>query len=221
MGAERGAANLARFNEERSAHLLPLLEHELRLCKKRKLEFKTPGLLTAYLSDRLKVHRTTLLRNVKYKGLILSHIAGQPGVVARTPDTTTDPAILQAKLAASKVEASNLRAQLAQASGQLERLRQGLSSTEAPDGSATVAFSNLAMLLVNLLHRFPEFLHLDRQRRELVDLSAKPSDGLIAGKERLGQLIEWMELNQALPMVKALVLSDSSRKWGNSSTSTP
>lgn len=210
MGAERGAANLARYNEERSAPVLPLLEYELKLCKKRKLEFKTPGLLAAYLSDRVKVNRTTLLRNVKYKGLILSHIAGQPGVVLRTPDTTMDPAILQAKLAASRVEASNLRAQLEQAVAQLEHLQRGQPHIAGPQDGA-VAFSNLAMVVVNLLHRFPDFLQLDRQRRELIDLSVKPSDRLIAGKERVGQLIEWMELNQAMPMVKALIVSDSSQ----------
>lgn len=213
MGAERGAANLARFNDERSAHLLPLLTHELQLCRKRKLEFKTPGLLAAYLADRLKVHRTTLLRNVKYKGLLLTHMAGQPGVVSRTPDTTLDPAILRAKLAAAKVEASNLNAQLSHANAQLEQLHRGLPPSDARDGDA-VAFSNLAMVVVSLLHRFPDYMQLDRQRRELVDLSAKPSERLIAGKERVGQFIEWMEQHQSLPMVRALVLGGTDKKQG-------
>jgi len=213
MGAERGAANLARFNDERSAHLLPLLTHELQLCRKRKLEFKTPGLLAAYLADRLKVHRTTLLRNVKYKGLLFTHIAGQPGVVSRTPDTTLDPAILQAKLAAARVEASNLGAQLSQARAQLEQLHREPPASGGRDGDA-VAFSNLAMVLVSLLHRFPDYMQLDRQRRELVDLSARPSERLIAGKERIGQFIEWLEQHQSLPKVRALVLG-SDKKQGD------
>jgi hypothetical protein len=210
MGAERGAANLARFNDERSAHLLPLLQHELQLCRKRKLDFKTPGLLAAYMADRLKVHRTTLLRNPKYKGLLLAHLAGQPGVVSRTPDTTSDPAILQAKLAAAKVSTSNLTAELKQAKAQLEQLHRGVPAKGGTNDA--VAFSNLAMVLVNLLHRFPDYMHLDRERRELVDLSAKPSERLIAGKERMGQFVEWLELHQALPLVRALVLGDSGKK---------
>jgi hypothetical protein len=55
-------------------------------------------------------------------------------------------------------------------------------------------------------------MQLDRERRELVDLSAKPSERLIAGKERMGQFVEWLELHQALPLVRALVLGDSGKK---------
>lgn len=213
MAAKRGAENLARFNDERSATTLPLLTHELQLCRKRKLEFKTVGLLAGYLSDRLKVHRTTFLRNVKYKGMLLSYIASQPGVVARTPDTTSDPAILQAKLAAARVEASNVTAELARVRAQLEQFQKGLPSLPSEGGgnNQAIAFSNLAMVLVNVLHRFPDFIALDRQARELHDLSAKPSQRVIVGKERIGEFIEWLETNQALPTVQALVLASAKR----------
>lgn len=207
MGSERGAANLARFNEVRSAHLLPLLKHELRLCRKRKLEFKTSGLLASYLADRVKVHRTTLIRNPRYHGLILEHLAGQPGVVSRTPDSTTNPLVLQAKLKAAKVEVSNLANQLGHTKAILERL-QNIGPSSSSKSGDELDFSNLAMLVMNVLNRFPDFIRLDRDRRELIDLSAKPSDRVIAGKERLGELIQWMELNRALPMVGALLISN-------------
>lgn len=211
MGNERGAANLARFNAERSAHLVPALTDELRLCAKRRLEFKTVGLLAAYLSDRLKVHRTTLLRNAKYKGMLLAHLAGQPGVVSRTPDSTSDPAILQAKLATAKLSASNLREELALCRAQLERYASCPPNHSAV-GAADIAFADLAMVMVNVLHRFPDFVQLDRQRLELVDLSAKPSSRVIAGKERIAHFVRWLEQNQALPMVQALVIGDSEKR---------
>ncbi len=207
MGSERGAANLAQYNAERSATVLPLLTRELQLCRKRKLEFKTPGLLAAYLADRLKLARTTLTRNPKYMGPILAHHAGQPGVVSRTPDSTSDPAILQAKLAAAKLDASNTREALASASAQLERV-QGSGFSGASTGDYQVAFADLAMVLVILLHRFPEFIQLDRQRRVLIDMTAKPSAPPIAGKERLSEFVTWLELNQALPLVGSLVLGN-------------
>lgn len=208
MGNERGAANLARFNSERSAHLAPVLTDELRLCAKRKLEFKTVGLLAAYLSDRLKVHRTTLLRNVKYKGLLLAHLAGQPGIVSRTPDSTRDPAILQAKLATAKLSTSNLREELAACRAQLERYASRPRHS-GPVDAADIAFGDLAMVMVNVLHRFPDFVQLDMQRLELVDLSAKPSARTIAGKDRVAHFVRWLEQNQALPMVQALVIGKS------------
>lgn len=206
MGEKRGAENLARFNDERSAHLLPLLKHELQLCRKRKLEFKTPGLLASYLADRLKVHRTTLTRNPRYHGFLLEHLAGQPGAVSRTPDTTTDPAVLQAKLKTAKVEVANLTAQLSQSKALLERI-QNVGMSHGSKSEDEVNFSNLAMLVIALLNRFPEFIHLDRDKRELIDLSARPSDRLIAGAERLSDFIQWMEKNKALPLVGALLMT--------------
>ncbi len=211
MGSKRGAENLAQFNAERSAHLVPALIDELRLCIKRKLEFKTVGLLAAYMSDRLRVHRTTLLRNAKYKGILLAHLAGQPGVVSRTPDSTSDPAILQAKLMAAKLAASNLREELALSRAQPERHVSGPRPRSTVD-AADVAFADLAMVMVNVLHRFPDFVRLDRQRMELVDLSAKPSARVIAGKERLGPFVRWLEQNQALPMVQGLVIGGADKR---------
>lgn len=209
MGSKRGAANLARFNQERSAHTEPLLVHELQLCRKRKLEFKTIGLLAAYLSDRLKVHRTTLLRNIKYKALLIEHLAGQPGAASRAPDSTQDPNILRVKLTAARAEASNLREDLKRATARLERLERGW--TEGA-GKIDVDYANLAMVLVQLISRFDEFLALNMGKRELVDLSAKPSNRVIAGPERLSVFVSWLEQNQGLPLLANLMRPSGKRK---------
>ena len=202
MGTERGAANLAKFNELRTARLLPLLTYELHLCRKRRLEFGRVGLLAAYVSDKIEVHRTTLLRNAKYKAMLLAHLAGQPGVVAREPDTTESPAILQAKLAAARLEASTLRERLRAVTSQLERAHS--AAPGAATESADVAFVNLAMGLTNLLVRLPDFLHLDFDKRELHDLSARPSERIVAGPERIGAFCAWIEQNQVLPQLMQL-----------------
>lgn len=202
MGSKRGAANLEKFNEERSAGVLPLLKDELRLCRKRKLEFQTVGLLAAYLADSLKIHRTTLLRNSKYKALLLEHLAGQPGAVARAPDTTEDPALLQAKLAAAKLEASTLREQLRSIAARQERSTS--SSRPASTDNGNVAFANLAMAMAVVLARLPDFLSLDFDKRELHDLSSKPSERLLAGPDRIGGFCAWVEQNQALPQLQQL-----------------
>ncbi|WP_218512001.1 hypothetical protein [Variovorax sp. dw_308] len=130
--------------------------------------------------------------------------------MSRTPDSTSDPAILQTMVVAAKLEASNLREELTRCRAQLGRLEQG-SRSDGSRGDLDVAFSDLAMAMVNVLHRFPEFMELDRERRELVDLSAKPSERVVMGKERMGRFVEWVELNQALPMVQALVLGSAGK----------
>jgi hypothetical protein len=202
MGSKRGAANLERFNAERSAHLVPLLTHELQLCKKRKLEFKSVGLLAAYLSDRLKIHRTTLLRSLKYRTTLLEYLSSQPGAITRVPDTTVDPVVLQAKLASARLEASNLRQETKRLNAQLARREYlpGASGGAASD----VDFANVAMLLVNVLARVGDSIIVDYNHRTIVDLAAKPSDRVLAGPERAGPFIAWLEQNQVLPPVRLL-----------------
>jgi hypothetical protein len=206
MGVERGAANLRRFNAERSAHLMPLLTHELQLCKKRKLEFKSVGLLAAYLSDRLKVHRTTFLRNLSYRTVLLEHLSLQPGVVSRSPDTTMDPAVLQAKLASARLEASNLRQELREANARLARFENPVSSPLA--SKSELDFANLAMLVVNLITRLDDMIAIDFADRTIVDLSARPSERVVAGPDRAAAFISWVEQNQAVPMVHTLKTND-------------
>lgn len=202
MGSERGAANLERFNAARSAHLVPLLTHELQLCKKRKLEFKTVGLLAAYLSDRLKVHRTTFLRNLKYRVILMEYLSSLPGAVTRVPDTTLDPVILQAKLASARLEASNLRQEIRQVNAQLARYEYPLSTRGV--GKSEVDFANLAMLIVNVMGRVEDTIVVDYDNRTIVDLAARPSERVIAGPERAGHFISWLEQNRAVPAVLLL-----------------
>lgn len=197
--------NLHTFNEQRSVHVLPLLERELALCRRRKLEFKTSGLLALYLADKVQVDRSTLTRNPKYNKFLLEYIAGQPGAVTRTPDTTTDPAILQAKLAAAKIESANQTSRLREAVAQLERLTGETTYGPRVDQGGEVQFANLAMVLVIIMNRFPDFLQIDRGKRELIDLSAKPSDRVVAAKERMGAFIQWLEANHSLPLVRTIL----------------
>lgn len=202
MGADRGAANLAKFNAERSANVLPLLKDELKLCRKRKLQFKSVGLLASHLNDRTNIHRTTFLRNPQYKALLLEHLAGQPGAVTSTPDSTADPAILQAKLAASRLEASGLREDLRKLEAQLARLTRSPVSADASREGVDLA--NMSMVIVAVLSRLPDLLSVDFSKRELLDLSARPSERVVAGPERMGGFCAWVEQNQALPQLKQL-----------------
>jgi hypothetical protein len=201
MASNRGAVNLERFNAERSAQLVPLLARELQLCRKRKLEFKSVGLLAAYLSDRLKVHRTTFLRNLNYRTTLLEYLSLQPGAVTRTPDTTLDPAILQAKLVSARLEASNLRQDIKRLSAQVAGHRH---TTLSSDGTPELDFANLAMLMVNVMVRMEDTIVVDYDRRSIVDLAAKPSERVVAGPERAGPFISWLEQNQAVPGVRLL-----------------
>lgn len=205
MTSNRGAENLARFNAERSAGIEPMLVHELQLCRKRKLSFSSVGLLAAYLAERLKVHRTTLLRNPTYSTRLFAHLAGQPGVVASAPDSTQDPAILQAKLATTKLELGKLREALHQHTKLIEKAKEGSETSFAAANS--VNHSNVSMILATVISRFPDFLCIDFDKRELHDLSARPSQRIVAGPERMAAFCTWIEQNQSHPLLASLKTS--------------
>ena len=199
MGRERGAANIKEFNAKREERNLAFVEHELQLCRKRKLQFKSAGLLAAYLSDRSNVHRTTFLRNAKYKVLLAAYIRSQPGAAAVVADHTEDPYILKAKLASTQLEVGTLRQEVKRLSAQLSRA----TNADSVPGKSTdgVDFANLCTLLSQVLVR-AEVFAVDTKARTLVDLAARPSERVVGGPSRAAEFVAWMERNAALPFVK-------------------
>jgi hypothetical protein len=198
MGSERGAANIQRFNAEREQENLALLQHELRLCRKRKLQFKSIGLLAAHLSDRTTVHRTTYLRNPKYNRLLAGYMSSQPGAASIVDDRTDDPYVLKAILACTQAEVGALRQEVSRLSAQLSRMQSGQYSTST--SKTDVDFANACVLLSLVLVRAETFA-VDSKTRSLVDLAARPSDRLVGGPERAAAFVGWFEQNAALPFV--------------------
>jgi hypothetical protein len=135
--------------------------------------------------------------------LLLKHLSLQPGVVSRTPDSTQDPAVLRAKLAAVQLELSNLQHELKVAKAKLSVASE--VPTLETSSNPNVEFSNLAMLLVNVLSGLDGTIEIDFNSRSIVDLAARPSDRVMASANRASSFISWLEQNQALPMVGALV----------------
>ncbi len=199
MASERGAANIRKYNSEREGKNLALVEHELQLCKKRKLQFKSVGLLAAYLSDRTNIHRTTLTRNAKYKVLLALHMRSQPGAAAFVDDESDDPYVLKAKLASTQAEVGTLRQELKRLGAQLSR-SDALSTTTNASGDA-VAFANISVLLSLVLIRAETFA-VDFKAKTVVDLAARPSDRLVGGADRAAAFVDWLERNASLPYIK-------------------
>jgi hypothetical protein len=199
MASERGAANIRKYNAEREEKNLALVEQELQLCKKRKLQFKSPGLLAAYLSDRADIHRTTLARNSKYKVLLAMYMRSQPGAAAVVDDETDDPYVLKAKLASTQAEVGTLRQELKRLSAQISRV----ATVPATSGASRddVDFANVSVLLSLVLVRAETFA-VDFKGRTVVDLAARPSERLVGGADRAAAFVAWLEQNASLPFVK-------------------
>lgn len=202
MASKRGSENIRKFNAARGASDLILVEHELQLCRKRKLQFKTPGLLATYLSDVTNIHRTTFGRNKKYKQLIAIYMSAQPGAASIVDDETVDPWVLKAKLAATQAELGNLRQEVNKL--RAEHARQNRADPITIGGNdSDVDFSNVCVLLAQVLTRAETF-ELNTKDGTLVDLAARPSDQIVATSNRVSPFIRWMQLNEFLPYVKSI-----------------
>ncbi len=202
MSSERGAENIRKFNSEREEKNLALVEHELQLSRKRKLQFKSAGFLAAYLSDRTNIHRTTLTRNAKYRALIAVYMRSQPGAALVVDEATADPWTLKAKLANTQAEVGMLRQEVKRLLAQLskETVVRPLGTGEDWSG---VDFANVCVLLCLVLSRAETFA-VDVQKKTLVDLASRPSDSLIGGPERVSGFIAWMAQNSTLPFVNSI-----------------
>jgi hypothetical protein len=202
MREPRPKTSLHKFNEERSRQTTILLQEQLRHCRKAGLEFRSIGKLAKYVSGRIKTHRTSLIRNPRYKVMLLDHIRNQPGVISKVSDDTDDVGVLRAKLAHSRVELLTLRREL-------DRVRAMSKRLEDPSRAPAISseerdFANLAMLLVEIVRRVASTIAVDFKSRTVLDLAARPSDSTIAGPERAGQWIAWLERNRFVPTIRSL-----------------
>lgn len=199
MASERGADNIRKYNAARERQTLLLVEHELQLCRKRKIQFRSVGVLAGYLSDRTRVHRTTLVRNPKYRMMLALHVSSQAGAASLVGDGTDNLHVLRVKLASAQVEVGNLRQQVKRLAAQQARLTTiPAGAHPAPDA---VEFANLCVLLCLVLTR-AEVFAVDTETRSVLDLAARPSDRVIGGPERARAFVSWMERNAELPFVK-------------------
>lgn len=199
MGSERGADNIRRFNAEREQKNLAHVELELQRCGRRKLQFRSPGILAAYLSDQTRIHRTTLLRNPKYKALIAVYLRSQPGGAAIVDDGTDDVHVLRAKLAGTQIEVGALRQEVKRLTAQLSRA--ALLPPASTASKDHVEFANVCVLLSLVLARADTFA-VDIKAQSLVDLAARPSNRLVGGPERAAGFIAWLKRNSSLPFFK-------------------
>lgn len=200
MKGLRGAENLAKFNSKRTEARVPLVIAELRLCKKRKLEFASLNLLASHIHDRTSIHRTTLMRNKLYLDLLSAYFLSQPGAVRAARDATAPEALLRLKLKVGEVDMGIVRQQVSHLESKLDRLSSAKPSPQA-ETSPEVALANVSMILCLVLARLKETMIVDFSKRAIIDLAARPSEAVVAGPDRAGALIAWLDRNRGLPIV--------------------
>jgi len=200
--SQRGAANIRKFNAERAQRNLPLVEEELRRCKRRKLGFDSIGKLAEYVGSATGIHRTTLLRNKTYKALLVEYLASRGGATAGIPDEESSAEVLRAKLMGMRLELSNVRDKCRRLEAFVTRLGSAPElEDKASDASGDdyyIQFVDTAMALAAVLERLGDTTMLNTVDKTIEDLAAPPSQRIIVGPERVTAFITWLQKQQAV-----------------------
>jgi len=200
--SKRGAANIRQFNAEREERNIALIKDELKKARRLKLEFKSLGKLAEYVSATTRLHRTSLTRNTRYKGMLTDYLFYTGGALEKISDTQATPEILRAKLTAAKLESSNLRQRVkrleATASTSIETHRPEAGPNRASPDEDYIAFVDTAMALTALLERMQDTVVVNMKERTIEDLAAPPSKRVIVGPERTTAYVTWLRKQQRL-----------------------
>lgn len=200
MKSLRGAENLRKFNEQRERDALMLIKKELVRCQKHRLSFKSLGALADYLATSTGIHRTTFMRNPRYK-ILLTECGVAKGIRdSEVCDQNASPELLRARLLALQLENSNLKQKLQRIEARVKTLEAQSKAMILPalDGgnSDYLAFVDTAMALTALLRRLNDSISIDFEKRTIEDRAARPSQRIVVGPERTTAYLDWIEQNK-------------------------
>lgn len=204
MKSRRGAANIDTYNSVRSDKNQQSLKRELARCKKRNIYFKSLSAIAAHIQDITGIHRTTLInRNPVYRDLLEQYLIEQSLKTDDISDEDAPALLLQKRLRQRNLQISNLKARIEE----LEAINASRGDPLLPSSSLTSliegrhdyeSFADTAMVLIAVLSRLNDSLSIDFEKKEILDLAAKPSERVIAGPKRTKAFIEWLQRNEHL-----------------------
>jgi hypothetical protein len=198
------------YQEERQAKRIAHINAYLKVAKDSRAHFKyvtdLAEMVAAHLSqmEGTKCSRSTLLRNLKYKGLLLSYMAGDvaSGVKNAIAKNAESPAA-QALAVHSQLELANLKRENVRLKAYIAELKDQVSQTEIPkltlaDAKVAVddsAFVRTCQVLLRVLENSDGLLTVDLELERLLDAS-RIIDNVIADQKLAAPFIAWLRANR-------------------------
>ncbi|MBL8474607.1 MAG: hypothetical protein JNK71_00855 [Methyloversatilis sp.] len=196
----RGGENLRKFNEQRELKALMLIKEQLVRCQKHRLSFKSMGALADYLASTTSIHRTTFIRNPRYKSLLTTSGLVQNIHCPDVCDQNASPIVLRARLLALELENSNLTQKLQRMEVCVKSLQAQSKAVLLPasDGSNSdyLAFVDTAMALTALLRRLNDSISINFDKKTIEDRAARSSQRVVVGPERTTAYLDWFQANK-------------------------
>jgi hypothetical protein len=204
----KGKNTFLGYQEEKQARRESLISDYLKVLKKGKAQFKyvtdLAKMVAVHISqaEGKECNKATLLRNLRYKALLLSFMADEmrPGAKNAVAKSSDDPGaqaqLTQLQLANRNLIKENQRLKahivaLPDAGPQQAEVQpQAMSFDSAPDFEERFVLT--CQVVLRILENLGDFISVDTESMRVLDLS-KRIDNVIAD-ERLAQpFVEWLQ----------------------------
>lgn len=195
VGVHKGRDNFKVFRASKQQSALELLRTELDKARRRKMPYPNKATLLSDMSERTKLHRTTLVRNPLYHRMLLEFLAVQAGGSTIVSDKDAPPELLRAKLIDAQMEIGRLHAQIARTS-RMETSKANRATFETShesESAAHGAFADTVWALRKVLERVNldgDVFQIDMDQCEIRDLAAAPGRRIVVSGQRLRPFIE-------------------------------
>ncbi len=207
---KKGTNTFKGYQEDKQARREALIQDYLKVAQKSRARFK-------YVTDLAKMvavhisqvegndcNQSTLLRNPRYKTLLLSYLADelQPGAKnldARPSNSPSDQVqITQLQLTNRNLVSENqrLKAHLASLKDEGEQLNYRSSVLSRVDAQTFEAdFVHTCQALLRLLQSFDDLVSVDIESNSILDLSRR-TDNIIADARLAAPFVAWLLANR-------------------------
>lgn len=207
----KGTNTFLGYQEEKQARRETLISNYLKVLKKSKAQFKyvtdLAKMVAVHISqvEGKECNQATLLRNLRYKALLLSFMADEmrPGAKHVVAKISGDPGA-QAQLTQLQLANRNLISENQRLKGHIASLADERQPAKVQFQEREVdtvpdfeeKFVLTCQVVLRILENLGDFVSVDTESRRIID-PAKRIDNVIAD-ERLAQpFVEWLIANRA------------------------
>jgi hypothetical protein len=217
MGTRKGQNNFKDFQQEKVKKAADRIVESLRKIK-RGVAFETLNSLVVHVAGETALHRTTILRNEEYAGIVRGFFYQQPGITRfiKEKDTTVEIEqgknfALKVKLKNREIELNNTKKRNLQLTKIIENIAQPRSlMPTAPKNLALkdneveqtvsmqpsdTAFADTAQGFLDLIKKIEEKqlgIVLDYEKKQIIDITEVGEKSIIVDANRCQWFFQWL-----------------------------
>ncbi len=204
MGAKKRQDNFSSWRTKRQQKTLAMIKLAIEEAERHKLYFVSESKMIAWVSSRIDVHRTTIERSLIYMHDIKEYYYHQAGAGCLDVNEKVNSELLLSKIKTMKLELSRKENDLKRLYSYIEKHHVDVSidNKKSINMSENIncerKISDVCMSLLLIQERVSNIILLDKEKREIHDLSVRKNKKIVASGDKVKALFDWLEDNDFL-----------------------